>query len=64
MITRFTLAILIAVAATGSAAALISKDEATRATNQVVIEKNQAFPIVGPEVFEDCTTATCDEVKS
>ena len=64
MIARFTLATLLVVAAAGSAFALIPPFEATAMSNETVIEKNQAFPLVGPLTVEDCTSETCEDIQS
>ena len=64
MIARFTLAALIAVAAAGSARALIAPFEATSFPNETVIEKNQAFPLVGTLIVEDCATETCEDIDT
>jgi hypothetical protein len=64
MITRFALAIVIALTATGSALALIPPQEPTSIVNETVIEKNQAFPLVGPLIVEQCANETCEDPQS
>ncbi len=63
MITRFTLAALLAIAAAGSALALIPPLEPTGTFNETIIEKNQAFPLVGPLHVEECAIETCEDLE-
>ena len=60
---RTTLYLLIALASTASAVAAVSPRERTEllpvSANETVIEKNQAFPLIGPLVVEDCLDADC-----
>ena len=58
-----TLYMLIALATAASAFASVSPKEATSiepvSMNETVIEKNQAFPLVGPLVVEECLEDEC-----
>ncbi len=65
--TRYVFAAALLIAVAGSALALIPPGEATSTSspaNQTIIEKNQAFPLVGPFVVETCRTETCEEVQT
>lgn len=67
MIARLALASLIALAAAGSALALIPGMQATgpaSSANETVIEKNQYWPVLGPVTVEPCATESCMEVQS
>jgi hypothetical protein len=59
----FALAIL-GSAATAIAAIAPVTDEFTSARNVTVIEKNQAFPVFGPIIVEQCVNEDCSEVQS
>lgn len=63
-----TLYMLIALATAASALASVSPKEATTiepvSRNETVIEKNQAFPQVGPFTVEECLNADCTLVRS
>ncbi len=64
---RYSLFVLtvIATAATGIAAIAPTHQAIDlTARNVTVIEKNQAFPVFGPIVVEDCATEDCSEVSS
>ena len=65
---RTTLYMLIALASAASALASVSPKEATTiepvSRNETVIEKNQAFPQVGPLTVEECLNADCTLVRS
>jgi hypothetical protein len=64
---RYTLFVLIVIGSAASAIAAIAPDQRTSAAadtrNVTVIEKNQAFPLVGPVVFEDCLNDDCTETR-
>ena len=66
--TRTTLYLLIALGTAASALASVSPQEATRiepvSHNETVIEKNQAFPLVGPLTVEECLNEDCTLVRS
>ena len=49
-----------AIAAVGPA----MEDVATNEVNVTVIEKNQAFPSLGPLIIEPCATEDCSDVPS
>lgn len=57
--------LLLVLAIAGSAAtaiAAISPDvNILRRSNITVIEKNQAYPVIGPLVFEECAVEDCSE---
>lgn len=58
-----TAVIALSLTATAFAAvAMVPSSEitGTHTVKETVIEKNQAWPNVGPLVFEDCQTATCE----
>jgi hypothetical protein len=64
---RYALFVLTALATTATAIAAIAPvHEAINfpARNVTVIEKNQAFPVYGPIMVEDCATEDCSEVRS
>ena len=65
---RTTLYLLIALGTAASALASVSPKEATTfepaSHNETVVEKNQAFPLVGPLIVEECLNADCTEVRS
>lgn len=61
---RTTIILLIAaLASAASAVASIAPTERTaiepRTANETVIEKNQAFPLVGPFTVEECVDVEC-----
>ncbi len=62
---RYTIFLAIVLGTAATALAAISPS-ATRdlasGQNVTVIEKNQAFPLVGPLVIEPCQTEDCSEV--
>jgi hypothetical protein len=65
MLARFVLAAVLAIAAAGSAPALIPGHQATRLAeprNETVIEKNQAWPVFGPIIVEECANETCEDI--
>ncbi|MBL8790311.1 MAG: hypothetical protein JNM45_07420 [Rhizobiales bacterium] len=57
--------LLLVLAIAGSAAtaiASIAPDMGSmRPANITVVEKNQAFPVLGPLVFEECAVEDCSE---
>ena len=61
--TRYTAILLIALGTAASALAAIGPEQRTESevpgSNVTVIEKNQAFPLVGPLVVEECLTPDC-----
>lgn len=61
--TRYTAILLIALGTAASALAAIGPEQRTDrevpGSNVTVIEKNQAFPLVGPLVVEECLTPDC-----
>lgn len=61
--TRYTLFVLIVLGSAASAIAAIAPDQQTgfdaEAKNVTVMHKNQAFPLVGPFVVEDCVNEDC-----
>lgn len=63
-----TLYMLIALATAASAVASVSPREASSiqpvSRNETVIEKNQAFPLLGPLTVEECLNADCTLVRS
>lgn len=60
---RHSVFLLIALGSAASALAAAAPGQhggpATHAANVTVIEKNQAFPLIGPFVVEDCADADC-----
>lgn len=66
--TRTTLYMLIALGTAASALASVGPKEATSiapvSQNETVIEKNQAFPLVGPLTVEDCLNEDCTLTRS
>ncbi|MEJ1939158.1 hypothetical protein WDZ92_53850 [Nostoc sp. NIES-2111] len=65
---RTTLYLLIALGTAASALASVSPREATQiqpvSAHETVIEKNQAFPLVGPLTVEECLNEDCTLVRS
>jgi hypothetical protein len=64
---RYTLFVLTTLATAASAISAIAPAHVgidLSARNVTVIEKNQAFPVYGPIVVEDCATEDCSEVHS
>jgi hypothetical protein len=60
--TRYTFLVLIALGSTVTAFAAVTPGELavdTSARNVTIIEKNQAFPMFAPLIFEDCVTDDC-----
>ena len=62
--TLFVLTILATAASAIAAMAPAHDDIDLSARNVTVIEKNQAFPLFGPIVVEDCAVEDCSEVRS
>ena len=58
---RYSPLLLAILATSATAIAASSPDNALdgQAKNVTVIEKNQAFPLVGPLIVEDCATEDC-----
>ena len=64
---RYSLFVLTTLATAAAAIAAIApahEDIDPAAKNVTVIEKNQAFPVYGPIVVEQCATQDCPEVQS
>lgn len=59
MIRNLFLALAIAAIAASAYAAAPSPDR-----NVTVIEKNQAFPVLGPIIVNACFTEDCSEIQS
>ena len=62
MMTRYTLFVLTVLGSAATAIAAIAPRHAPFElghSNVTVIEKNQAFPLVGPLIVEDCATDDC-----
>lgn len=62
--TLFVLTILATAASAIAAMAPAHEDIDLSASNVTVIEKNQAFPVLGPIVVEDCAVEDCSEVRT
>jgi hypothetical protein len=60
----FVAAVLGSAATAIAAIAPVADDMNTSSKNLTVIEKNQAFPIYGPIIVEQCATEDCSEVNS
>ncbi|MCB1434276.1 MAG: hypothetical protein KDK75_17750 [Alphaproteobacteria bacterium] len=58
---RYSLFLLAVLATAATAIAAISPQDPTggQVKNVTVIEKNQAFPLIGPLIVEDCVTENC-----
>ena len=60
---RYTLFVLIVLGSAATAIAAIAPEHRTsfdpRAANLTVIEKNQAWPLVGPLTVEECLKEDC-----
>ena len=58
---RYSLFLLAVLATAATAIAAISPQDLAggQVKNVTVIEKNQAFPLIGPLIVEDCTTEDC-----
>ena len=64
---RYTLFVLTILATAASAIAAMAPAHEVidlSARNVTVIEKNQAFPVFGPIVVEDCAVEDCSEVRT
>ncbi|MFN4143627.1 hypothetical protein [Aestuariivirga sp.] len=61
--TRYTMFLLIALGTAASAVAAVAPQQRTSIdetdTNVTVIEKNQAFPLMGPLTVEECLDSEC-----
>jgi hypothetical protein len=65
--TRYTVFVLIVLGSAASAIAAIAPQtqlSETNPLNATVIEKNQAFPLVGPLIVEDCDMEDCSAKRS
>ena len=66
--TRISILALIVLASAASAVAAVSPSEITAlepaSGHETVIEKNQAFPQVGPLTVEECLNTECTLVRS
>ncbi len=64
---RYTLFVLIVMGSAATAIAAIAPEHRTaidpRAANLTVIEKNQAWPLVGPLTVEECQTEDCSDTQ-
>jgi hypothetical protein len=60
---RYTFFLLMALGSAATAIAAIAPGNTVelRPRNVTVIEKNQAFPLIGPVVFEACQTEDCSD---
>ena len=58
---RYTLFVMLVLGSAATALAAIAPQDPLIAAgkNLTVIEKNQAFPVIGPIVVEDCVTEDC-----
>lgn len=65
---RTTLYLLIALASAASAVAAVSPKEFTAlepaTAHETVIEKNEAYPLVGPLTVEECLNSDCTVTRS
>jgi hypothetical protein len=59
--TVFILAVLGSAATAIAAIAPVPDGFEQPSTNVTIIEKNQAFPLIGPLVVEDCIIEDCSE---
>jgi hypothetical protein len=62
--TLFVLTILATAASAIAAMAPAHEEIDLSAGNVTVIEKNQAFPVFGPIVVEDCAAEDCSELRT
>ena len=62
--SMFILAVLGSAATAIAAITPSATDDGFRAGNITVVEKNQAFPQLGPLITEDCMTEDCSDVAS
>lgn len=62
---RYSLFVFIIAASAATAIAAIAPDRTLESlgTNVTVIEKNQAFPLVGPLIVEECITEDCSATR-
>jgi hypothetical protein len=60
----FLLAVCGTVATAIAAVTPASQDIDTDGRNMTVIEKNQAFPYLGPLIVEPCAVEDCSDVQS
>lgn len=65
---RTTIYLLIAMASAASALASVAPHEGTRLqpdpVHETVIEKNQAFPLMGPLTVDECLNEDCTLTRS
>jgi hypothetical protein len=64
---RYAFALTLALGAIAGVAAAVEASAARSlqdATNQTVIVKNSAFPVLGPIVVEECAVEDCSDVTS
>jgi hypothetical protein len=64
--TRYTLFVLTVLGSAATAIAAIAPQKAgfePNMRNLTVIEKNQAFPLIGPLIVEDCITDDCSVTR-
>jgi hypothetical protein len=65
MLSRLLLAAALAIAAAGSAPAVIPNHQATTLTdprNETIIEKKQAGPVAQPIIVDTCATKECQKI--
>lgn len=62
---RYSLFVLVVIGTAATAIAAITPDRSIPLTgrNVTVIEKNQAFPVVGPVIFVPCASEDCSDFK-
>jgi len=64
---RYTLFVLTVLGSAATAIAAIAPNHGmtlANSKNVTVIEKNQAFPVYGPIVVEQCAVEDCSDVES
>jgi len=65
---RYAFALTLALGAIAGLAAAVeasgarTQHETAMAANQTIVEKNSAFPVIGPVTFEDCAREDCSDV--
>jgi hypothetical protein len=65
MLARLVLAAALAIAAAGSAPAVIPSHQATTLAdprNETVIEKNQTWPAAQPIIVDTCASRNCQKI--
>jgi hypothetical protein len=64
---RYTLFLLATLGSFATAIAAVApgyQELETPASNVTIIDKNQAFPVLGPLIVEDCAKEDCTDVAS